>query len=476
MKRPLSLGTRLALAFGGLFLAVSAGSAMLVAWRAGAAAESLYVQRMERLVRGLSDAGFGVNRDLLAKMRGVLGCHVASFDPASSELLSSCSGQLAEQLRKALLDTGRTSLTRDPEVFVPGPISIRLGSKSNSGVSVRRVQVFGSWQRLVGRRRLVLLLVPQEEISRVRNTVVVPAALAALLGAVAAVILAWLLAASVSRPVRRLARQAGRVAGGNFEFHHLAGGAREIEELSLSLESMTAALAASRQELVRSERSAAAGQMAAALAHEVRNPLTGAKMTLEMLLAEEQRPETAEELSAVLEELKRLQMVVDEMVSFARPAAPVFSEVDIAAVLAQVLQLLGRQLEHAHIEVKVEGPENKLLARADANKVKQVLVNLLLNAIQAQPTGGQVVIRLAQGNPDRVVIEVCDQGRGVDPADLEKIFVPFFTTKQSGAGLGLAVSRSIAEEHQGCLSCSLPEEGGSCFRLELQAWSAERSC
>jgi signal transduction histidine kinase len=260
------------------------------------------------------------------------------------------------------------------------------------------------------------------------------------------------------------------VAAGHLEFRHVPGGGREIEEHSESHERKTAALESSRRELVRSERAAAAGQMAAAMAHEVRNPLTGAKMTLEMLLAEEQRAGPAEELRAVLDELRRLELVVDELVSYARPSPPVLARVDAAELAGEVLGLLRRQLEHAHVRAAVRAEPGAPAARADRGKLKQVLVNLVLNAMQAQPRGGEVEVRVLPAGEARLALEVADRGPGVRPADLEKIFAPFYTTKPGGAGLGLAVSRSIAEEHGGNLSCRAGEGGGAVFRLELPAW------
>lgn len=463
MRKPLSLGTRLALAFGGLFVVTSGASALLAAWRAGDDAEEGFRRNMSTLVR-VMPAGTGASP---ADLKKAMGVDVAGFLPteATPRLISSLDAGQQEALRRVLSSEGAT------DRFVPGPLALTLGGK--------RYQVFGAWRGEPGdpgmesaRAHLAMLLVPQEEFDRVRAAAVGPILYIALAGAIAAVLLAWLLAGTISRPAKRLAAGAGRVAEGHLEFQHVRGGGREIENLSESLEQMTAALARSREELVRSERTAAAGQMAAALAHEVRNPLTGAKMTLQMLLDEEHPEGVTEELRAIYDELQRLQMVVDELVSFARPSPPVFAAVNLAEVASEVLALLARQLEHAHVEVELSPGDGVPDARADRNKVKQVLVNLLLNAMQAQARGGQVLVRVALAGPGRVCVEVRDRGPGIGDEELEKVFAPFYTTKQSGAGLGLAVSRGIAEEHGGRLSCRPNDGGGAVFRLELDAWPA----
>jgi signal transduction histidine kinase len=468
LRRSLSLATRLALVFGGLFVLTSGASALLAAARAGADAEEGFRRNMSTLVR-VMPAGTGAGPQELKRAMGV---DVAGFLPTgtTSRMISSLNPERQEALRRILSAEGAARR------FVPGPVAVELVGE--------RYQVFGAWRGEPGepgmekaKAHLAMLLVPQEEFDRVRTAAVGPIMWGALAGAGAAVLLAGLLARSISRPVRRLAAGAGRVAEGQLEFQHVRGGGRELEELSESLESMTAALARSRDELVRSERAAAAGQMAAALAHEVRNPLTGAKMTLEMLLAEEKRESVSEELRAVHQELQRLQMVVDELVSFARPAPAVFAAVELAEVAGEVLALLGRQLEHAHVSAKLEVAESPPPppARADRNKVKQVLVNLVLNAMQAQARGGSVTVRVEPCGESRVAVEVIDCGPGLADEELEKIFAPFYTTKQSGAGLGLAVSRSIAAEHDGSLTCRNAggdggDGGGAVFRLELEAW------
>ncbi len=465
MRRPLSLATRLALVFGGLFVLTSGASAFLAAVRAGADAEEGFRRNMSTLVR-VMPAGTGPGPQELKKAMGV---DVAGFLPtgAKSVLISSLDAEAHEALRKVLASEGAA------EKLVPGPVGISLIG--------RRYHVFGAWRgQPAGPGAepplpyLAMLLVPQAEFDRVRTAAARPIVWIALAGAGAAVLLAGLLAGSISRPVRRLAAGAGRVAEGHLEFQHVRGGGRELEELSESLERMTAALARSRDELIRSERAAAAGQMAAALAHEVRNPLTGAKMTLEMLLSEETRESVSEELRAVHGELQRLQMVVDELVSFARPAPPVFAAVELADVAREVLALLGRQLEHAHVIARLEVAAGSPAphARADRNKVKQVLVNLVLNAMQAQARGGSLTVRVEPCGESQVAVEVADCGPGLADEELEKIFTPFYTTKQSGAGLGLAVSRSIAVEHNGSLTCrdAGGDGAGAVFRLELEAW------
>jgi len=472
VKRPLSLGTRLALAFGGLFLVASLLTAALAAWRAGGAAEERFHLRMTSLVQAIPPSLVG-NPDVMARTKRLVGVDVASYDPESRELISSLGKREHDELNYTLYADQPPFIHRTPDAYVPGPVYRQPGVGSPL-----RWQVFGAWQSAGEKRRLVLLVVPQEEIDRARAAAVTPILWTALVGAAAVVLLGFLLARTVARPLGRLAAEAERAAGGALAFKASAGGGREVEALSAALERTSAALLRARAEFARSERMAVAGQMAAALAHEVRNPLTSARMTVEMLLAEERGSQAAEHLRAVLDELGRLELVVDEMVSFARPTPPVFARVELPALAAEVLAFMRRQLDHAHVRAATEFDPAAPSARADRNKIKQVLVNLVLNAIQAQPRGGDLTVRVrrASGADGRVVLEVADTGSGVRPEELDKIFAPFYTTKSGGAGLGLSVSRRIAEEHGGALVCEPGGAGrGATFRLELPAWTAADS-
>ena len=466
MRRTLSLGTRLALAFGGLFLAISLLTALLAAWRAGLVAEDLYRNRMASLARAIPPS-FVSNPDILARTKALVGADVASvrgLAPGSVNVpLIDTSLPAVEKaaLQRYLGAYGRPP---GPDLPLDGPLS--LGSS--------RYQAFSAWRTDEGGRRLSMLLVPQAEIDRVRRAAAAPILWTALAGAAAAVVLGLVLARTVARPLGKLAGEAARAAGGELAFRAEPGGGAEVEALSESLERMSSALRGAREELVRSERMAVAGQMAAAMAHEVRNPLTSARMTVEMLLADERRPADAEALGAVLEELARLELVVDEMVSFARPTPPVFAKVELPAVAGEVLAFMRRQLEHAHVAAKTEFDPSAPSARADRNKVKQVLVNLVLNAVQAQPRGGEVVVRVKPAGAGRLALEVSDSGPGIRQEDVDRIFAPFYTTKSGGAGLGLAVSRRIAEEHGGARSCDGgggARARGATFRLELPGWT-----
>ena len=488
MKQPLGLGTRLALAFGGLFLVASLLTAALAAWRAGGAAEERFHLRMTSLVQAIPPSLVG-NPDVMARTKRLVGADVADVRGLA---LGSANFPFIDT---SLTDQERTDLHQYLSTYgqLPQP-HLRLDGPLTLGG--RRYQVFSAWRTDDRGRRLTMLLVPQAEIDRTRRAAAAPILWTALAGAVAAALLGIALARTVARPLGRLAAEAERAAGGELAFKASPGGGREVEALSASLERMSAALRGAREESVRSERMAVAGQMAAALAHEVRNPLTSARMTVEMLLAEERGSQAAEHLRAVLDELGRLELVVDEMVSFARPTPPVLARVELHALAAEVLAFMRRQLDHAHVRAATEFDPAAPSARADRNKIKQVLVNLVLNAIQAQPRGGGLTVRVrpASGADGRVVLEVADTGSGVRPEELDKIFAPFYTTKSGGAGLGLSVSRRIAEEHGGTLVCepggagrspspagsgdlrSFSEGGrGATFRLELPAWTAADS-
>jgi two-component system sensor histidine kinase HydH len=217
----------------------------------------------------------------------------------------------------------------------------------------------------------------------------------------------------------------------------------------------------------RAEQLSAAGQLAAGVAHEVRNPLAGIKLLVESAIASEnQKPLNLEDLRVIHGEVARLENTVQEFLDFARPPAPKLSRCDLRRVIADAAELVRTRARQTSVELALPADGKPVTVTADAGQLSTVLVNLFLNAIDAMPGGGRVEIALHHGN-DAVTVFVCDNGPGI-PADiLPRLFTPFATSKPTGTGLGLSVSRRIVEEHGGELSGANRPGGGACFEVTL---------
>jgi two-component system sensor histidine kinase HydH len=217
----------------------------------------------------------------------------------------------------------------------------------------------------------------------------------------------------------------------------------------------------------RSEQLAAVGQLAAGVAHEVRNPLTSIKMLVEAAL---RRPEskslTREDLEVIHAEVRRLEGTVQGFLDFARPPRPERAPCDLRAVVAQSVDLVRSRARQQGVSIEVNAPGEALTADVDRGQVCTVLVNLFLNALDAMPRGGRLEVR-AQGSADGAVLEVADTGPGIAPAVAGRLFTPFVSTKPTGTGLGLSISRRVVEEHGGALRFANRPQGGAVFTLVL---------
>jgi two-component system sensor histidine kinase HydH len=221
-------------------------------------------------------------------------------------------------------------------------------------------------------------------------------------------------------------------------------------------------------EMARGERLATVGNLAAAVAHEIRNPLSAVSMGLQRLRAEfepAEREEYRRMVDLVQGEVRRLNAIVEEFLSLARPIQLRPEPVPVAALLDEIRRLVEPQAVRAGIVVDQTIPDSLPALRADRDRIKQVLLNLVLNAIEAMPSGGRLTLGGTASGP-AVTLAVTDTGSGIPPELLPRVFEPYVTTKTRGLGLGLAIARRIVEAHGGRIEAESGGQG-TCFRVTL---------
>lgn len=242
-------------------------------------------------------------------------------------------------------------------------------------------------------------------------------------------------------------------------------GPPEVRELSAAFETMTDDLAKYQDELTRAAKLAVVGEMAAAMSHEVRTPLGILRSSADILKREKTLTDEGKEvLTFISAETERLNSLVSTLIDAARPRLPVFTETNLNALITSILAMLEAQAQAKTIQLTFEG--QAVDALVDADQMTQVIMNLVINAIQVLPKSGHIMVTLKLVN-DQAVIAVMDDGEGIASAHQGEIFEPFFTKRAGGVGLGLAVVRQIVESHGGKIRYQTSSMGGAQFTITI---------
>jgi signal transduction histidine kinase len=227
----------------------------------------------------------------------------------------------------------------------------------------------------------------------------------------------------------------------------------------------------SRERLLQTERMALVGKLAAEVAHSIRNPMTSIKMRLFSLERTLGPSKAREDFEVISEEMRHLDNIVRNFLEFSRPPKLQIQKVNVSEVVDNTLQLLEKRLERYGVKVERERHNSLPKIEADPELLKEVMVNLIVNACDAMQEGGRILITEEEGLAERmgraVLIQFADTGAGIPDQLREKIFQPFFTTKEEGTGLGLSIAARIMEEHGGRLEVRSEEKLGSTFIITL---------
>jgi signal transduction histidine kinase len=254
---------------------------------------------------------------------------------------------------------------------------------------------------------------------------------------------------------------------GDLQYLHeqMRGVVQEIEQVVRDLQQR-------EREVLRAEQLAAVGQLATGVAHELRNPLTSIKLLVQTNREEaEQRGTPAEDLVVIEKEIRRMERSLQNFLDFARPPKPNRQPMDLADVIEQTLALIGGRARKQHVDMRFSRHLTPAFVNADAEQIQQVLVNLSLNALDVMPRGGTLQIELGHAQTpdgrDWVEVRVKDTGPGIALDLVPRLFNPFVSTKETGVGLGLVISRRIADSHGGVLEGGNNPTGGAYFVLRL---------
>lgn len=295
---------------------------------------------------------------------------------------------------------------------------------------------------------------------------------AILLGGLLALALVWLMMDQVFKPVVKLTRELGGIApssGKGDEIHVLSEGVRGLIE---DADQTYHELKRSRETLLQAEKMALVGKLAAGMAHSLRNPFTSVKMRLFSLGRSLKLTETQQEdFDVISEEIQHIDTIVQNFLEFSRPPKLRMTRVSPSSVVDLVIRLLGHRLNSYDVTVEIRRKAMLPEIEADPEQLKEVLVNLVVNACEAMKRGGHITIEETEFFDPQAgrtaILRIADTGPGIPEEIRGKVFQPFFTTKEEGTGLGLSIAARIVQEHGGELSVESPEGQGAVFVMRF---------
>ncbi|HGJ67238.1 TPA: sensor histidine kinase [bacterium] len=397
--------------------------------------------QMVRAIKGVSSMGFLLNDDFLKNTRisEVIGSEIIAYNKGRVFATSFPRNELEDIMGVIYKEEIEDLLEKDSFFFR----DVKYKNEPFKVVYYRLDDIDPDGKTILA------LIVSTKDIEETKSHSAMTVILVAISGVVLVAILGSIIAFNITAPVKQLVLVTEKVASGDLTAEAKVNTHDEIGILAQSFNQMTRELKTSRDRLVQSERLAAVGQLSAGIAHEIRNPLTSMKMTIQLLKRKLNDQTVKESLLVVLDEINRLEIIVNGILDFARPMELTLEKANIANVIDEVIKLMKPNLTHKKIEI-IEEIESQSISETmiDINKMKQVFMNIILNSIQAMPNGGNLKVHCEQDN-EAIKIEISDSGEGMSKDISDRVFEPFFSAKSGGTGLGLTNAKRIIELHKG---------------------------
>jgi signal transduction histidine kinase len=283
----------------------------------------------------------------------------------------------------------------------------------------------------------------------------------------------WLIARSLARPLQELTAGMAVVGAGRLDHPVVVSSRDEIGELAHAFGQMTEKLRQTQDQLVQSGKLASIGEMSAAVAHGLRNPLASLRAAAQLVRRHPDAPSSAEHLTAIIDEVDRLDRRISHLLSFSRPAPYHPLPENVSRLIQGLIPAFAQPLDEHRIELRLDLSDTLPDVRVDPMQLEQALVEIVSNAVDAMPTGGRLSIAATPGRingsqPSEVTIEIADTGPGIPEQVVPSVCEPFFTTRQEGTGLGLAIAKRYVEQNGGKLEI-LSHTGGTRVLVRLPA-------
>jgi signal transduction histidine kinase len=369
------------------------------------------------------------------------------------------------QLNKEYKEIMSLYVTKTREEIISDDFAFSLQSDAPGQPEAEAEQVIGYIEVVFSKKGII------DTINSMRENMLLSAIVATIIGC----IVALYFSRSIVKPIRRLASATTRIARGNWETKLPIDSWDEVGRLTDSFNQMSASLIEKRKqleetyiELSKQERMAEIGNFSMMIAHELKNPLGIIKGSVDIIAKEGVKAQVSRTMMEYIQdEVKRLNRLVEDFLSFARPNPAHKSFVDINQLINKIVNLIPLpEFKEKDISLTVKLAQEMPEVNVDEHQIYQTLVNIFNNAIQAISQKGEITIK-TEHEQDGILITFMDTGVGISDEEKGKVFEPFFTKKQSGTGLGLAVVKKIIDNHKGKITISDREGGGTVFSLWL---------
>ena len=448
----LRLHNRILIPFAAVAIVATTATAYVALLVASRAVEARVQRQILSAATLVSRSEFALNPAILRSVKPIAGADVVTFD-SSGRVLASTFEPSADAALRAVVAAGSGAAAPSGDAAVLREIRC----DGSCYVAYRR----GPWSP----DAIVAVVASTAELRTATETVGRAIAVAAVLSLTAMIVVSQIVAKRVSAPLDELVRFSHEVAAGASE-RRAPVGEDEVGRLGAAFNEMLERLDQSRQALVRSEKLALAGLIAARVAHDIRNPLSSIKLQTQLLHARAQSEQERSVLSAILHDIATVEAVIRDLLELARPGAVQLRAERLNEIVAAVIEQLSPQLTYRKIRVETDYAAELPAVMLDAERFKGALLNVVVNAADAMTNGGALTVRTRRDD-STAVVDVCDDGSGIDPAVKDRLFDPFVSTKRDGVGLGLVNTKAIVESHGGTVALTSRSPRGTIATIRL---------
>ncbi len=439
-------------------LAMLAGLSVLSFWLAGSRAQAQIQQQMSVVARTLEESNFPLSGLVLRHTAGLSGAELVVSEPGGEVVASSDESLTPIPSSSAVQRWQELSLEQSVEIgkrrFFYGVVKL---DRSKTGGGLVHLHI----------------LYPEQSWRDARDQALYPPLIIGGAALLVLVVLAVAIAARVTRPIGRLRGQVERIAEGRFEPLPVPTRDDEIRDLAVAVNRMAEMLARYEDEVRRNERLKTLGQLGGGIAHQMRNAATGCRMALDLHQRHCPLPDD-EDIDVAARQLALMEKYLQRFLTLGRPSDAEPRSVELGSLVDSLIPLIRPSANHVEVSLEYEMPERPLTVSGDADRLEQLLVNLLLNAVEAAAArrGGRVIVRLCAAGDRDVRLEVLDSGTGPAAEAGQRIYDPLYTDKPDGTGLGLTVAREIAQQHGGSMSWQR-RDNMTCFAVDLPLETTE---